>query len=190
MTTKARIGALMGEALAPAPDPNGRPLRLGGVDALSFQRRLHSSPETAWRLLTDRRRAPHWLGSWHYEPSSATAEFRGVAEGADADPVHYRLVELDPGRRVELATRPVGDTAWRVRLELAPGPGDGTLLALLHTVPHQAFAPLVGATADFYLDRLVAVDQGRDPTGIQYDDYVAGQAGHYRSLFPGQRRPA
>ena len=190
MTSRARIGALMGEALAPAPDPTGRVTRFHGEAALAFERRLQTNPTRVWSLLTDPVLAEVWVGRWTLDPASAVIEFRGLTEGVDTEPVRYRLEDLVPRRRVEVTT-PVraGDEAgWRIRLELTAGPAGGTLLTLLETVPDPAFAPLVGAAADFYLDRLVVLAQGEDPSEIDYDDYVAGQAGHYRALFPAQRR--
>lgn len=192
MTTRARIGALMGEALAPGPEPTGRAGRVDGEDALVFERRLRSDPGRIWGLLTDPRLGQSWVGRWELDLASEVVEFRGLTEGVDTEVVRYRLVDVVPERRVEVTTvtRAEGEAAWRIRLDLASVLAGGTLLTLVETVPDQAFAPLVGAAADFYLDRLVAVERGSDPSGIVYDDYVAGQAAHYRALFPGQRRPA
>ena len=180
----------MGEQPAPCPAPTGRAVWVDGQAALVFERRLQADPARSWSLLTDPRLGESWVGRWSFDPASAVVEFRGLTEGLDTEPVRYCLVELDAGRRLEVATPDgAGGATWRIRLDLDEEPAGGTRLTLVQTVPDQAFTPLLGAAADFYLDRLVALDQGRDPSGIGYDDYVAGQAGHYRALFPAQRRP-
>ena len=178
----------MGEPLAPGPEPTGRPAYLDGADALLFERRLGSVPTRLWDLLVDRHLARAWLGSWAFHPATGTIDFLGLAEGEDAEPVRYRLVDLVPGRLVEVATPDTdGSGQWRVRLQLQPEPAGGTRLVLLETVPDPAFTPLVGAAADYYLDRLVAVERGRGLGDLCYEDYVANRAAHYRRLFPGQR---
>ena len=45
-------------------------------------------------------------------------------------------------------------------------------------------APSVAAWCEFYLDRLVAVLEGRDPDDLDFDEYFVTQAPHYRRLFP------
>ena len=175
----------MGEALAPGPEPTGRPAYLDGADALRFERHLRSVPTRVWTLLVDRHLAPTWLGRWAFDPVDGAIEFCGLAEDGDAEPVRYRLVGVVPGRLVEVAMPDSGAQGqWRVRLQLEPEPTGGTRLVLLESVPDPAFTPLVGAAADFYLDRLVAVERGEDPGDLCYDDYVAHQATHSRKLFP------
>lgn len=175
----------MGEALS-GPAPTGRTTYVDGVGALVFERRLVSSPERVWSLAADPDLARAWLGRWQVDGPSGEIELWGAAD-EDEEPTRYRVTELVPTESLELTVPARDASGWQVRIDLTPAEG-GTLLRLLVGVPDPTFAPLLGAAADFYLDRLAAVDRGDAPAPVGYEDYVAVQARHYRALFPGQRR--
>ena len=51
----------------------------------------------------------------------------------------------------------------------------------------QVMAPSVGATCEFFWDRLVLMAHGEDAGRLDYDEYFLAQAPGYRTMFPLQR---
>jgi uncharacterized protein YndB with AHSA1/START domain len=139
------------------------------VDRIIVTRRIRAAPERVYRLFTDPALWTRWQGT------SATVDARpggllriamgpggsGLAEG--------RFVELDPFQRIvftwgwarsPLSSLPPGSTV--VTVDLRPD-GDGTLVTLTHDAlpPHEREIHEAGWS--LYLDRLVAVAEGREP---------------------------
>ena len=68
--------------------------------------------------------------------------------------------------------------------------GSDTTIRVSQAMANLALAPSVAAWCEFYLDRMVASFEGRDPDDLDFDEYFVTQAGHYRQMFPVQSRAA
>ena len=118
-------------------------------------------------------------------------------DGAPTMPVE--VVRCEPPRLI-VRTGPDG---WvlTVRIEYGGGDGghhlgaddrdddgddDGVTLALEHRIADAASAADIGPGWDYYLDRLVEAESGRDPESLSFErDYHPALSGHYRALLGG-----
>ncbi|MCD2263506.1 SRPBCC domain-containing protein [Dietzia aurantiaca] len=150
--------------------------------AVVFTRRLPISREQAWAAVTDPARTARWIGPWSGDPASGTVELTmTVEEGSPTSTVEVRRCE-EPMVLV-VTTGPAG---WvlTVRVE---GDDDEAVISLEQDIPDTESAASIGPGWDFYLDRLVEAEAGRDPDALRFDpDYYPGLAGYYRELFSGR----
>lgn len=163
--------------------------RADGVPVVSYRRTFRLSPDEVWAWLSEPDRLRTWLGEWR-AAEDGRSMFRFSADDAESPEFGFRVGVIDPGRFVSLAV--VDDDGlehWDLQVRLVPSrevPG-GTDLLAEQAMTDPVMAPSVGATCEFYWDRLVLVSQGRDASRLDFDEYFLAQAPGYRSMFPLQR---
>ena len=189
MRTEPRIGVQLGHQRAPVPAASGRRESRDGVEWVVHSRRLNVPREEVWSSLTDPAHLATWVGTVRSEPDSGVAEVYFSVEGEDLLPQTYLIERLEPGREVLVTTSNPGEPEeWRLQVQLLETGAD-TTIHVSQAMANLALAPSVAAWCEFYLDRLVATFEGRDPDDLDYDEYFVKQADHYRQLFPVQSRP-
>ena len=150
--------------------------------AVVFTRRLPLSREQAWAAVTDPARTARWIGPWSGDPASGTVELTmTVEEGSPTSTVEVRRCE-EPV--VVVTTGPGG---WVLTVRVEGDDDDESVISLEQDIPDAESAASIGPGWDFYLDRLVEAEAGRDPDALRFDpDYYPGLAGYYRELFSGR----
>ena len=164
--------------------PTGRREWRDGTSYLVLERTFRAPIAAVWAAVTEPERLARWIGTWSGDPATGEVVFRMLFEGDSAPDEPMTIDECDPPRR--LATRhriPGGDDfEWRLELDLVERDGV-TTLTFAQVMDDPEIADNVGPGWDYYLDRLVAVEDGRDPAEHDFDDYYPAQAGFYRAAF-------
>ena len=151
----------------------GRVVREGDTVLLELTRAFPEPIEAVWAALTDPTRTPGWIGTWSGDPASGTIDFTMTAEGAtDSQPVIVHECTAPSRLALEM---PGPGGAWLVVVDLSPGAatttgadarphGGGTALRFtqLLTAPYDASS--IGPGWHYYIDRMVAVMRGQEPT--------------------------
>jgi uncharacterized protein YndB with AHSA1/START domain len=146
-----------------------------------FSRRLPLSREQAWAAVTDPARTARWIGPWSGDPSSGTIRLTMTAE--EGDPVDgVEIVTCEAPGLLVVRTGP-GGWLLTVRIE---GDDDEAVVSLEQDIADAESASSIGPGWDFYLDRLVEAEAGRDPEALSFEpDYYPGLAAYYRGLLGG-----
>ena len=166
----------------PAPPAGRRELR-DGTPYVVFTRTFAAPIQDVWAAVTEPERLVRWIGTWAGDPASGEVAFRMTAEGDDVPAETYRIDVCEPPRR--LVTRSsVGDddTVWQLELDLDEVDGV-TTLTFAQVMSDPDVAENVGPGWDYYLDRPVAAETGRDVAEVVWDDYYPARSGHYRAAF-------
>ena len=158
--------------------------RLAESGAVVFSRRLPGSRDQAWAAITDPARTARWIGPWSGDPASGTVELTMTAEdGAPVDTVEVVRCEA-PGLLV-VVTGGSGPDGWRLTVRVE-GDDDEAVVFLEQEIDDAGAASDIGPGWDYYLDRLVEAEAGRDPDLLRFEpDYHPGLAGYYRRLLGG-----
>ena len=147
-----------------------------------IERRLALAPGEAWDALTASDRSARWIGPWSGNPSTGTIVLTMTAEeGSPTMPL--RIDECEAPVRVAVSAGE-GDDAWTLFGEVRQsGEGEsGSVIALSQVIDDPEKASAIGPGWEYYLDRLVAAETGRDPEAIDFDDYYPSMAEYYRAL--------
>lgn len=149
--------------------------------AVVFPRRLPLSREQAWAAVTDPARTARWIGSWSGDPASGTVEMAMCAEeGSPAETVEVLRCEAP-----NLVVVRIGPDGWVVTVRIE-GDDDEVTISLEQDIADAESASDIGPGWDFYLDRLVEAEAGRDPEALRFSpDYHPALADHYRALLRG-----
>ncbi|PAY23389.1 transcriptional regulator [Dietzia natronolimnaea] len=169
-----------------APTPSGR---LSESGAVVFSRRLPRSRAEAWAAVTDPTRTARWIGPWSGDPASGTVQLTMTAE--EGDPVDgVEVVTCDAPGFLVVRTGP-GGWLLTVRIEGDDDEGSGkgsneAVISLEQDIADAESAASIGPGWDYYLDRLVEAEAGRDPDALRFEpDYYPGLAEYYRNLVGG-----
>ncbi|MET3862288.1 uncharacterized protein YndB with AHSA1/START domain [Dietzia sp. 2505] len=146
-----------------------------------FPRRLPMSREQAWVAVTDPARTARWIGPWSGDPASGTVQLTMTAE--DGDPVDgVEVVTCDAPGLLVVRTGPGG---WLLTVRIEGDDGEA-VISLEQDIADAESASSIGPGWDYYLDRLVEAEAGRDPDALSFEpDYYPGLAEYYRSLLGG-----
>ncbi|WP_341255251.1 SRPBCC domain-containing protein [uncultured Dietzia sp.] len=149
--------------------------------AVVFPRRLPMSRDQAWAAVTDPARTARWIGSWSGDPASGTVEMTMCAEeGSPAETVEVLRCEAP-----NLVVVRIGPDGWVVTVRIE-GDDDEVTISLEQDIADAESASDIGPGWDFYLDRLVEAEAGRDPEALRFSpDYHPALADHYRALLRG-----
>jgi uncharacterized protein YndB with AHSA1/START domain len=162
---------------------SGRREDRGDQSMLVIERTFRAPAVDVWASVTDADRLERWIGTWTGDPASGSVLFRMTAEAEDAPPEVFTIHECDPPRRLVVASTPPGtDAVWHVEVELTESAGVTTLV-FRQSMPDADLATSVGPGWEYYLDRLVAVETGRDVGSLDFDLYLRGMSEHYTALF-------
>ncbi|WP_193608818.1 SRPBCC family protein [Nocardioides lijunqiniae] len=166
----------------PAPPAGRREVR-DGTSYVVLTRTFHAPVEDVWAAVTEPERLARWIGTWTGDPASGEVAFRMTAEGDGVAEETYRIDVCEPPRRLVLRTSVGDDDAeWKLELDLAESDGV-TTLTFAQVMADPAVAENVGPGWDYYLDRLVAAESGRDASEVAWDDYYPARSEHYRAEF-------
>ncbi|HYH26925.1 MAG TPA: SRPBCC family protein [Blastococcus sp.] len=173
--------------------PLGHRATRDGGEHVVFTRTFSAPVGDVWAACTEPHRMERWIGTWTGDPASGEIAFRMTAEGDVPEEVY--LVEVcEPPHRFVVRSRDAAPfsedgsgprVTWRHSLELTETDGV-TTLTFTQVVPDGPVgadvAANVGPGWDYYLDRLVAALEGRDPGQIAFPPYLQ-RSDHYRGLF-------
>jgi uncharacterized protein YndB with AHSA1/START domain len=163
-----------------ATTPPGRVVREGDAVILELTRDLPEPVERVWAALTDPAHTPGWIGEWSGDPASGTIDFTMTAEGVtDPQPVTVRECRAPERLALEM---PGPEGPWPVAVVLSPtrgGDGEaGTSLRFTQELSAPYDASSIGPGWHYYLDRMVAVLRGEEPT-TDFDAYYPATSGAY-----------
>ncbi|WP_134739732.1 SRPBCC family protein [Nocardioides sp. 503] len=166
----------------PAPPAGRREVR-DGTSYVAFTRTFRAPVTDVWAAVTEPERLARWIGTWTGDPASGEVAFRMTAEGEDVAEETYRIDACEPPRRLVVRTS-VGDDGgeWQLELDLAESEGV-TTLTFAQVMADPDVAESVGPGWDYYLDRLVVAEAGRDVAEVVWDDYYPARSGFYRAAF-------
>jgi uncharacterized protein YndB with AHSA1/START domain len=123
---------------------------------LTFTRRLGHAPEKVWRAVTEPEHMAAWFPDRMEGDRRPGAPLRFVAESGDG--FDGEMLVFDPPKVMELL--------WgvdRLRIELTPDGGGGTVLTLIDTFAELGKAARDGAGWHECLDRLARALDGSEP---------------------------
>lgn len=149
--------------------------------AVVFPLRLPLSRDDAWAAVTDPARTARWIGAWSGDPASGTVEMTMSAEeGSPAESVAVLRCEAP-----DLVVVRIGPDGWVITVRIE-GDDDEVTISLEQDIADADAASDIGPGWDFYLDRLVEAEAGRDPEALRFSpDYHPALADHYRALLGG-----
>ena len=148
---------------------------------LVILRRFGASAEEVWRELTESDRLERWIGRWEGDPRTGRVTFFMTAEGEDAEPEEYTILECDRPRRFAGDTAQAGGS-WHLWFELAEeSPGD-TVLTFGQRLNPGEDVGTIGPGWEYYLDRLVAAQAGLDADSVRWEDYFPALQPAYERL--------
>jgi uncharacterized protein YndB with AHSA1/START domain len=156
---------------------------------LVLERTFRAPVEAVWAAVTEPERLARWIGTWTGDPAAGEVTFRMLYEGDDAPPEWMRIDACDPPRHLAVTSEMPNDGAtgadpggtWQMRLDLAEADGV-TTLTFSQSLPVPELADSVGPGWEYYLDRLVVAEDGRDAASVVWDDYYPALRGPYKEL--------
>ncbi len=163
------------------PQPTGHVETRDGKPVLVLTRRFTAPIEDVWAAVTESDRLARWIGRWEGDPATGSVQLHMlVEEGHGGEPVEIRRCE--PPRVLQVTTWQ-GDEAWHLDLELAHSGGVTTLTFSQPGLTAEA-ATDVGPGWEYYFDRLVDAEEGRDPADRDFSrDYHPAMSPHYRAQY-------
>ncbi|MEO7268485.1 MAG: SRPBCC family protein [Knoellia sp.] len=163
------------------PRATGRAQEREGTAYLVFERTFRAPITDVWAAVTESDRLVRWIGHWDGDPTSGAVTFYMTAEAADAPAETIHIDECDAPRRVVMRSARPDDhnLEWKWQIDLAEADGV-TTLTFAQEVADNTLAESVGPGWDYYLDRMVAAENGVDLGHIDFNDYYPAFAEHYR----------
>ena len=165
--------------------PTGRVEVRDGVHHLVIERTFDASIDDVWAAVTEPERMARWIGTWTGDPATRRVDFRMLFEDGDSSEA-VEIRECDPPRRLAVTTH-AGELSWLLELDLTER-GGVTTLVFTQPAIDPAQAENTGPGWEYYLDRLVAAETGRDPAEIDFErDYYPAMQEHYTvRVTPGE----
>ena len=164
-------------------EPTGTRESRDGTSYVVFTRTFRAPVQDVWAAVTEPDRLERWIGTWTGDPTSGQVDFRMTAEGEDVAAQVYLIDACEPPRRLAVRSQiPGNDFWWRLELDLVEH-GGVTTLTFAQVMEDPEIAENVGPGWDYYLDRLVAAETGRDVASVVWDEYYPAQAHYYRGVF-------
>lgn len=154
-----------------------------GGPELVLTRRFRAATAEVWSSLTEPRLLERWVGRWEGDPSSGRVEFFMTAESPDAEAAECTITRCEPPYRYAVDTATPGGV-WHLALDLAESGGVTTLTFRQRLDPDDD-ATSIGPGWEYYLDRLVAVREGRAAETVAWESYWPAQRDHYAAAAAG-----
>jgi uncharacterized protein YndB with AHSA1/START domain len=151
-----------------------------GRHVLVQTRQFRAPIEDVWAAVTDPERLARWIGTWTGDPTSGSVLFRMLFEGEEHPGETMEIRVCEPPHRLHLTSH-FGDVVWLLELDLAHADGVTTLTFSQPGITQEQVGD-VGPGWDYYLDRLVDVETGADPSQRSWDEY-APTGSHYTEQF-------
>ena len=136
--------------------------------------------DEVWKAITEPERLERWIGTWSGDPAEGRVSFRMTAEGEDIPANDYVITGCRPTEHLGLEADAAG-MHFELRLDLSEEDGVTTLL-FAQRMSDPEVASAVGPGWEYYLDRLVAAETGRDVADVKWDGYYPALADDYRAL--------
>lgn len=162
---------------AAGPVPRGTVEHGPAGPELVLTRTFRAAAADVWASLTEPERLARWIGYWEGDPSTGRIQFFMTAESDDPEPEEYRITRCEPPHRFAGDTS-VGDETWHLAFDLTEEDGV-TTLTFRQVLGPSDDARNIGPGWEYYLDRLVAVREGRDAATVEWEPYLADLADHY-----------
>lgn len=157
-----------------------------GHDVVVLTRTFHAPIEDVWAAITEPDRMARWIGIWTGELNSGSVSFWMNSEGDDAPEQTFEIRSCELPHRL-LVHAADGSGVWDLGFALDEQ-DDITTLEFTQVVHDPAVLDSVGPGWEYYLDRLIAAETGRDPNAIDFDrDYYPALSGHYAALLPARQ---
>ncbi|GAB3618429.1 hypothetical protein GCM10027416_29860 [Okibacterium endophyticum] len=153
----------------------------GGQPELVFERQFTAPIHDVWASMTNPEQLGRWIGRWVGDPASGRVTFLMTAED-DPEPEEIIIRECAPPHRFSADTS-VGEGSWHVFFELNEDAGVTTLVFGQRLSPGDD-PRSVGPGWDYYLDRLVASREGRNPEDVDWNNYYPELKAYYAALVP------
>lgn len=164
------------------PAATGRRETRDGTDHIVFTRTFRAAIDDVWAAVTESERLARWIGTWIGDPASGAVTFQMNAEG-DIPEETFEIASCEAPRRLVIDSwNEAEQVTWHIELSLAEEAGV-TTLTFSHSVPRAELASGVGPGWDYYLDRLVAAENGAGVGSIDWASYSPALSEHYRTLF-------
>jgi uncharacterized protein YndB with AHSA1/START domain len=156
--------------------PTGTVELRDGRHVLVQTREFRAPIEDVWAAVTEPDRLARWIGSWTGDPESGSVRFQMLFEG-DHPGETMTIRVCEPPHRLHVTSQ-AGDDVWLLNVDLVHAEGVTTLtLSQPGITAEQATG--VGPGWEYYLDRLVDVETGRDFER----DYYPAMSDYYRDQF-------
>ncbi|WP_238421712.1 SRPBCC family protein [Gordonia sp. 'Campus'] len=156
-----------------------------GVPYVVLERTFAAPIDAVWAAITEPSRLERWIGTWTGDPTSGSVDFRMTAEGDDVESERFSILECTPPQRLAVtSTTPgdQGDEVWLLELDLSEVDG-ATTLVFAQGMSRPESAENVGPGWEYYLDRLVAAESGRDVATVDWDAYYPALSEPYAVMF-------
>lgn len=161
------------------PKPTGRVETHDGVPMLVLTRDFAAPIEDVWAAITESDRLARWIGRWEGDPTAGRVRFHMLFEEGDSGG-DMEIRRCEPPRALHL-TGHQGAEPWHLDLDLTHADGVTTLTFTQPGISVEQ-VPDVGPGWEYYLDRLVDAETGRDPGERDFfRDYHPAMAAHYRA---------
>lgn len=164
------------------PKATGRHEDRDGTAYLVFERTFRAPISDVWAAVTESDRLVRWIGHWNGDPTTGAVSFFMTAEAADAPEETIHIDECDEPRRLVMRSARPDDHSleWKWQIDLAEADGV-TTLTFAQEVGDTVLAEGVGPGWDYYLDRMVAAENGEELDHIDFNDYFPAFTEHYRA---------
>ncbi|MFD1858432.1 SRPBCC family protein [Aeromicrobium camelliae] len=160
--------------------PTGRRERRDDADALVWERTFRAPVHDVWAAVTESDRFERWIGTWTGDPADGFVTFTMNAEDEDIPPSRYDIRACEPPHLLRIdAVDDFG--AWYLTLELREEDGV-TTLTMSQVIDDVSTIESTGPGWEYYLDRLVAAESGRDADTVEWDDYYPALRDHYVAI--------
>lgn len=157
----------------------GRYSTVNGQGRVVLTRTFRAPIADVWAAVTDPERLARWIGTWTGDPATRSVQFRMTAEGDDVAEETFHIDTCQAPHRLAVHT---GDIDWELTLELTEQNGI-TTLEFGQVIDDPAVLDSVGPGWEYYLDRLVAAESGRDVAAITFEpDYYPALSSYYAAL--------
>jgi uncharacterized protein YndB with AHSA1/START domain len=153
---------------------------IDGQPNLVLTRSFAAPAAEMWRELTESDRLERWIGRWEGDPKTGHVVFFMTAEGEEAPPEEYTILECDPPRRFAGDTSQ-GTGAWHLWFELIEK-GTTTVLVFGQRLNPGEDVGSIGPGWEYYLDRLMAAHTGRDADTVAWENYFPAMQPAYQEL--------
>ena len=150
---------------------------------LLLPRSFRAPVEDVWASVTESERVGRWFGTWTGDPADGFVMVSMNAEAEPVPPARFDIVVCEPPHRLTVESRDVHGT-WRITVELSEADGATTLLFRQDDLDPSS-AHEIGPGWEWYLDRLVAVHEGRRPPDLEdFETTYLALADPYTAMLP------
>lgn len=162
-------------------DAHGRHAVRDDKNVMILTRTFRAPIEDVWAAVTEPDRMARWIGTWNGDPASGSVLFRMTAEGDNASEQSWHIKVCEPPHTLSVHASDESGI-WDLDLHLDEQHGI-TTLEFTQLIHDPSTLEMIGPGWEYYLDRLVAAETGKDPAAIDFErDYYPALSAHYASI--------